>query len=195
MYKFIGLQLGPQRTTPLTIAFEQEGQLLTGSSKAGEDVEKFLLKYLLGGPVKQVFVGAPLSLPAAYFQPKLYNDYLYRACDRELNSDSPMVLGGLTARAIRLKAILEAQGIKTYETNTSHQLKRMALSIAPQAELDVHKTALLARVQEETGLSIPPERIERWDQAHALLAFVAGYRYQQGKSEVFGLEKEGFIIV
>jgi uncharacterized protein len=60
--------------------------------------------YVSSAPAHElcVCIDAPLSLPGVFTGLAGCDDYFYRASDRALRAMSPMFLGGLTARAMRL---------------------------------------------------------------------------------------------
>jgi predicted nuclease with RNAse H fold len=95
-----------------TVICEKNGDL-TRFYRASKDTDadKFITGLIKDVRPEIIFIDAPLSLPAAYHDSENYQDYFYRLCDRQLKAMSPMFLGGLTARAIKMKTEVEKLGI------------------------------------------------------------------------------------
>lgn len=96
-------------------------------SQKGKDADEFILQSIADVKPVCMFIDAPLSLPGVYSRMADYNDYFFRKADKQLRAMSPMFLGGLTARAMKLKNQLEAQQIQVYETYPAAQAARMGL--------------------------------------------------------------------
>ena len=96
----IGIDYGAKLAGTTAICFEQSGQLKIWQSEKKKDADKFVQESIKQLQPTTVFIDAPLSLPLAYFGEG--ENYFYRECDKILKGMSPMFLGGLTARAMRL---------------------------------------------------------------------------------------------
>lgn len=114
----IGLDYGAKQADTTAVAKLQQNELLVWQSKTGLNADAWLLVLISELRPDLVFIDAPLSLPAVYgkLPASPLADYFYRTCDRQLQAMSPMFVGGLTARAIRLTAQLTTQGIRVIET-------------------------------------------------------------------------------
>ena len=80
------------------------------------DADAFIHSEAIHLKPRMIFIDAPLSLPGIYWLGNGFRDHFFRQCDKEMNAMSPMFLGGLTARAMRLKAELKSTGCKIIET-------------------------------------------------------------------------------
>lgn len=192
----MGVDFGSQLAGTTATAVLVDGQLHLSQSKKGQNADKWLLDLIKEVKPKVIFIDAPLTLPAVYTQTphSPTADFFYRACDREVKAMSPMFIGGLTARAIKLRTQLATAGIAMLETYPA-QLQQLQFS-----HLDNYKkefTALPAYVealQDQIKLSIATP-VTNWHQLDALLAWFSGYRHAQGQSVLYGDAREGRIIV
>jgi len=188
--KWVGIDFGSNLAGTTAICFEREGRLHILQSDKKASADEFLEKFLLQFTGLNIFIDAPLSLPQAYYSTG--QDYFYRACDREVNSMSPMFIGGLTARAIRLlkrmahhqflecypAELVRLLGLKEfYMKKNNSGLERFHLELVNQYELTIEK------------------ELENWHQADALLCWVTGKRHSMNSHETFGQPEEGLIIV
>lgn len=192
---WIGVDYGSKLagTTAFTV-ISKDGQLQVEQSEKRQDADRFLLERIPFWNPQCVFIDAPLSLPAVYTNPSGANDYFYRHADRELKAMSPMFLGGLTARAIRLKDLLEKderQVLEVYPAQLAQHLK------FKKEEYKKNKNALpnlLDQIQALLPYSISFDQYHNWHRFDSLLAFLSGYRYFQNQHQSFGDEAEGCII-
>lgn len=194
--QFVGVDYGSKLAGTTAAAFETEGQLKIKQSQRGQSADEWLWQLVSSLQPKVVYIDAPLTLPKVYAQGVYSSDseYFYRACDREVQAMSPMFIGGLTARAIQLRARLSEAGIAVLETYPS-QLAKLLLNHL--AEYKKSLTALPLFTDALQGflpvpLHQPPAN---WHQFDSLLAWYSGYRHSQGQSILYGDAKEGRIIV
>jgi predicted nuclease with RNAse H fold len=180
-------------TTALTVV-TQDGLLSVEQSAKKQDADRFLQERIQFWNPRHIFIDAPLSLPGVYSRSSAGSDYFYRQADRELKAMSPMFLGGLTARAIRLKDLLEKEGRQVLEVYPG-QLARF-LEFQKEAYKKDKKTLprLLEQIQEQLPYSIPSGQYTNWHRLDSLLAFLSGYRYLQDLHQSFGDPAEGCII-
>ena len=108
-----GIDYGSKLAGTTVICFDENEKLNFRQSEKKQDADAFLEKLISEKQPDSVFIDAPLSLPNAYFGKG--EDYFYRKCDREVGGMSPMFLGGLTARAIKLKSKSETPECPFYE--------------------------------------------------------------------------------
>jgi predicted nuclease with RNAse H fold len=184
-------------TTVITWLPTASQEVYLESSQKGQDADKFILQTLASIKPEYVFIDAPLSLPGVYsISTGNYQDYFFRQADKQLQAMSPMFLGGLTARAIKLKRELEAQQIKVYETYPAAQAARMGLPAvhykknvsAIPAYMDILKRLL-------APLTLDNSAISNWHQVDALLALVGAVRFINNQHQVVGDASEGVIII
>jgi predicted nuclease with RNAse H fold len=190
-----GVDFGSKLAGTTVLASPLSAPLLLRSRK-GADADTFLLDTLIGQGVRFVFLDAPLSLPGVYLSMPGFGDFLFREGDRRLGAMSPMFLGGLTARAMRLKSLLEAEGITVFETYPAAQAKRLGLNaLGYKKSKDTLPVVVghLAPMLEPLGFS--PGGIATWHDVDALLALLAAVRWSMGEAEFWGHEAEGGIWV
>src|SRR5215212_2962102 len=106
-----GVDYGSKLAGTTAIAVLEGNTITVHQSLKKQDADLFLTGLLKKYRPSVVGFDAPLSLPGVYRGMKDKNDYFYRTADRELTCMSPMFLGGLTARAIKLTTQPELQGI------------------------------------------------------------------------------------
>jgi predicted nuclease with RNAse H fold len=116
-----GVDFGAQRSGNTVVAVKTGSTTTLHRSAKGQETDPWIVELLTELKPALVAIDAPLSLPGIYLTPREYSehkytDYFYRACDRELQAMSPMFLGGLTARAMRLKDILARMNVEVIET-------------------------------------------------------------------------------
>ena len=175
----------------LTFAFE--GQLHVHQSLKKKDADKFILETLNNFPVGLIGLDAPLGLPGVFTDPKKYSDYFYRACDRQLKAMSPMFLGGLTARAMRLASQLRGLGWEIGEVYPAALVKAIELSAYAKTQI-----ASIPEVQSILGeflnsLGTLPT-LSNYHQVDSALALLATHRKVSGEGQTIG-DEEGLIWV
>ena len=194
--QIIGIDYGSKLAGTTAAAFVKAEQLHISQSQRGQDADKWILDLATTFQPRTIYIDAPLSLPKVYnqgvFTPEA--EYFYRACDREVQAMSPMFIGGLTARAIQLRASLTEAGIAVLETYPSQLSKLLFTQLQgykkSPAALPVYTEALQGLLP--FPLVLPPAN---WHQFDSLLAWLTGYRHSMGKSVFYGDATEGRIIV
>lgn len=188
----IGIDYGAKVAGTTRICFPDGGKLKILASSKGQDADKMLATAIQTLQPHAVWIDAPLSLPGVYRQPHLFNDYFYRQCDRETSAMSPLFLGGLTARAMRLRAsFLMTPFYETYPAKLADLMhwhtigyKKDKASIAFIRNFIAHETQF-----------IPDDTFSDFHSLDALMAWYSGWRFLQTQSVVYGTEDEGLIIV
>lgn len=187
----VGVDYGSKLAGTTAVAIYYQKELLLLQSKKKEDADRFLSQVLNKYPDAQVFMDAPLSLPGVYKGIPSCEDYFYRAGDRELKAMSPMFLGGLTARAMRLKASLQTNKRTFFECYPAQQAKRLDLKVIGYKKENL--TDCLSNLQAAFPVAIPRESVDNWHVFDALLALLTAFRYRDGTVEHAGSEEEGQI--
>jgi len=188
----IGIDYGSKLAGTTVLCWANKKQLHLAQSQKKQDADQWLQEQVEALKPSRIYLDAPLSLPSAYFGKG--TDYFYRACDRELKAMSPMFIGGLTARAMRLAGQWREAGFEVIEIYPA-QLTRLLPDFRPHYQ---KKSAItedcLAALKEELALpyAIPPNN---WHQIDALLAWLSGHRHQQQQAKIYGDPEEGQIIV
>lgn len=195
-YQFIGIDYGSKLAGTTVVAFTNDRNVVNfKTSEKKKDADKFLIKIVEEIQPEFVFLDAPLSLPGVYTNPEKFDDYFYRKGDKILKGMSPMFLGGLTARAMRLKQQFENKGIKVLEIYPAIHAQRMALKTYNYKKQLQYIPDIIAILQHNLPLKVDWKSIKTWHQVDALLAYYAGFRYMKGDAESFGEEAEGMIWV
>ncbi|MEM6380094.1 MAG: DUF429 domain-containing protein, partial [Bacteroidota bacterium] len=124
----VGIDYGSKMAGTTVIAFARaDGKIEFYQSEKKKDADKMIETWLMEHSIKLVFIDAPLSLPKVYQKPTASGNYFYRKADAELRAMSPMFLGGLTARAMRLKAVLSEEACQLFEVYPGQLAKHLEL--------------------------------------------------------------------
>ncbi|MBK9525389.1 MAG: hypothetical protein IPO39_11705 [Bacteroidetes bacterium] len=99
-----GIDFGSKMAGTTVIAVAGKTTIRLFSSRKNEDADSFLSVLVKEKGIEELFIDAPLSLPGVYRGILSGNDYFFRESDRVLKAMSPMFLGALTARAMKLCA-------------------------------------------------------------------------------------------
>jgi predicted nuclease with RNAse H fold len=192
----IGIDYGSKLAGTTVIAYQNKKnivQFLISENKKDADI--FLINAVTKLQPKYIFFDAPLSLPGVYTMPNEYDDYFYRAGDRLLKAMSPMFLGGLTARAMRLKRTFVQQNIEVFETYPAIHAQRFQLKNLNYKKKLQYLPDVIQALQKLLPFPFNNQQITSWHHVDALLAFYSAYRFLNGEIEQFGAEKEGSIWV
>lgn len=189
--KLAGIDYGAKLAGTTVIAFIEKRQIVWQQSQTQQDADAFIRNFVKEKKPQTIGIDAPLSLPKVYKE-DTGEDYFYRASDKMLGAMSPMFLGGLTARAMQLRASLQPiEMIEVYPSALAKkwQLERFhykkSLSLIAQAG---------KAIEEQIGYKLA-QKPENWHQFDAILAFASTLRYLRKQAEGFGNEQEGIIWV
>lgn len=197
MQKWLGIDYGSKLSGTTAILFVDKNRLRTEISVKKQDADQWLAAKVEQLKPEAVCMDAPLSLPGVYRYPEEYDDYFYRKADRDIKAMSPMFLGGLSARAIRLSNQWKSKGIIVYESYPG----KLAQMLLPEALQYKKQKAQIPAVLKElenhlpVGMQLEKQDFQNWHQVDALLAWLVGYRINQGIANYFGNEYEGLIWV
>ncbi|WP_162052381.1 DUF429 domain-containing protein [Pontibacter pamirensis] len=192
----MGVDYGAKQSGTTAAAMLVQGHLQVWQSAKGQDADRWLLELVQELQPNVIYLDAPLTLPKVYTQSthSPTSDYFYRQADRELQAMSPMFIGGLTARAIKLRFQLAEKGIAVLETYPS-ALIRQLLPQLPGYKKSLaalpHFSEALQGLLQYNSIKTP----QNWHQLDALLAWFSGYRHQLGQSLLYGDAREGRVIV
>lgn len=185
---FAGIDYGAKLAGTSVIAVCKDQNIILLQSKKNEDADAFLTGIIEDYQIKSIFIDAPLSLPQAYTSPDIQNDFFFRACDKDCNAMSPMFLGGLTARAMKLKHELKSACF--YETYPTQLLKILQIDLK---SLGLKQTYYQLKSHFQAYALL--DEIENKHQLDALCALLSHHRHNLQLSVSYGNEKEGIIIV
>jgi predicted nuclease with RNAse H fold len=193
---FIGIDYGSKLAGTTVVAYQNEKNIVQFlASEKKKDADVFLINTVTELQPKYIFLDAPLSLPGVYTMPNEYNDYFYRKGDRLLKGMSPMFLGGLTARAMKLKQEFIHQNITVFEAYPAIHAQRFELKILNYKKQLQYLPDVIKKLQTLLPFSFDNQQITSWHHVDALLAFYSGFRFLNGEIESFGEAKEGLIWV
>jgi len=125
----IGIDYGSKLAGTTVIAFKKNGAIHLVKSVKNRDADQMIMNFVSDHQPEVIGIDAPLSLPGVYREIEGFSDYHYRACDKALKAMSPMFLGGLTARAMKLKYELGQMATTVYETYPVETAKRFSLEV------------------------------------------------------------------
>lgn len=183
-----GIDYGSKMAGTTSICWSKDHSLVIEQSQKKQDADQFLADQFHTHHFDLIAIDAPLSLPAVYHQPD-ETDYFFRTADREVGAMSPMFLGGLTARAMRLRATFASADrtfIECYPAGLVRQLK-----------LDEYYKKDLALFAAQLAAFLPTNvpDFNNWHQADSVLAWLSAYRFRTGTHLSFGRKSEGVIIL
>lgn len=164
------------------------------ASQKKQDADQMILDYCAEQQPRYVFLDAPLSLPGVYLDQKGLSDFFYREADLALKAMSPMFLGGLTARAMRLSNQLQLAGIEVIEIYPAALARLLDLHAMGYKKKGKPEEVFHYLIQLFSWEIKPTEKIS-WHLVDALLAARSGERYLEGKANSYGNEVEGMIWV
>ncbi len=184
---FLAIDYGAKLAGTTATCFVQNNELQLSQSAKKQDADAWLRSIIAAQQPSAVFMDAPLSLPSVYRG--VGSDYHYRACDRAVGAMSPMFLGGLTARAMQLRAAFPE--LPFYEAYPAHHVRLLfAGATGYKTDLDLFLEKLTER------LPYPFEKYpENWHQVDAALAWLTGWRHGRAEGIAFGEVGEGVIWV
>lgn len=193
---FAGIDYGSKMAGTTAIAFvNADEQIEFAQSAKNQDADRFILQWVASHQPTRIFLDAPLSLPGVYRNAEAYGDYFYRQCDRDVQGMSPMFLGGLTARAMRLQAELTKRAVEVVEVYPSQLADVLQLDRALYKKQQIHLPAILSKIADKLPYPVQNEQVTSWHRIDALLALLSGYRFAQKQHLTFGNTEEGIIIV
>jgi len=192
MARVVGIDYGSKLagTTVLAIFDTDTKQILLQQSAKKQDADAFVLSVLREHPAVIVGIDAPLSLPGVYTGLKGDHDFHYRAADRQAKAMSPMFLGGLTARAMKLASEIDANTIEVYPKLGAERYQLQELGYKGDSEAI---TPCLMALAQRTELPIKELSIENWHQFDAVLALEITWRYHNNLADHYGDAKEGML--
>jgi len=188
-----GIDFGAKLAGTTAITYIENFKFKIRQSKKGEDADVWILKQIENLTAKMVFIDAPLSLPAAYFNSES-TEFFYRKADAALGAMSPMFLGGLTARAMKMKRVLNSQNIKVFETYPAALVRQLIPHTKCYKNDIIGFRKELQNITNTLKLPTLP-RFTTFHQADSMLAWISGYRHLVHQSNIVGSPEEGVIFI
>lgn len=198
-----GIDYGSKLAGTTVIAFlNAQHEIEFAASQKNQDADHFILQWVAKHQPNHIFLDAPLSLPGVYQNKTTFNDYFYRMADKAVQAMSPLFLGGLTARAMKLSADLTEFQVITLEVYPAYLAKTLALDKHLYKKQREHMLPLFRQLQPALSSLISQpiqlhhdESILTWHHFDAILALLSGLRYLNHQHLSFGDPSEGLIIV
>ena len=189
----LGIDFGSKLAGTTVIAYNQgEGVCLTRSEK-NQDADQMIRDFVEGNEVNVVGIDAPLSLPGVYTGLFGFEDYHYRVCDRELKAMSPMFLGGLTARAMKLKKDLEEMNVQVFETYPVMTGKNLSLVDFGYRTKNPDYSAIITALEKLDIRLAPETKITSSHDLDSVLALHTTLRIDKPSTNTSGNPSEGLI--
>ena len=186
MAKIVGIDYGAKLSGNTVIAHYETNTIYFSQVQKKKDADAWLMDELAALQAEIIYLDAPLSLPGAYYGKG--ESYHYREADKQTKAMSPMFLGGLTARAMSLKASL--RNLTFHEIYPAFFQSEIVQSIHYKKDIDLFLHDLTKK--EAFTLVKKPEN---WHQVDALIALLIGTRHQENRHREIGSLTEGIIIV
>ena len=189
----IGIDFGAQLagTTCCAVKTLDNNQVTIETSTKGKSADTFIYDCVKKYKPFIIGIDAPLSLPLFYKNPQQYSDNNFRYCDRELSAMSPMFLGGLTSRAMKIRYELEQEKIHCIEVYPKAFVKKHlfdTLGYKESKEFIPNCTDALTMIVDV----MVKEPLSTWHEFDSLVAVSITERYHRQKADSVGNE-EGYI--
>lgn len=191
----MGIDYGSKLSGNTVVALLFDKTIFFHKSQKNKDADQMILDIVNDIKPDYAFIDAPLSLPGIYSNPSEYSDYFYRTADSEVGAMSPMFLGGLTARAMRLADELKAKGMKVNESYPAAIARSLELHDLGYKKDMKSLKRLVSLLNEYLGIAFDENEVTSWHHIDALLTLVTAKRYFESRHLVFGEQKEGLIYL
>ena len=184
----MGIDYGSRFAGTTACCYLEGRKLQCYQTSKKQDADEFVLVHISHYGADLIGIDAPLSLPIAYFEDKS-SDYMFRRADRELKAMSPMFLGGLTARAMRLQHSVSPQ-VKLIEVYPAATVRHRYPELMAVYKKDLDTAIKIIR---DVLAPIHLKDITSWHTFDALLAWYITALYTTGGARSAGVETEGII--
>ena len=194
---FIGVDYGRKNSGNTVICYKQGDRMGFVETEKNRDPDPVILDQAEKLEAEYIFLDAPLSLPMVYYNFSIREaNYFYRKCDKELNAMSPMFIGGLTARAIRLRHKLENKGFIVKEVYPAALANLLKLKEHGYRERNINIVRCMDIIASQFHIfNLTEQQVPTWHHFDSLLALISGGRYLQGVAMRYGNSGEGLIYV
>lgn len=192
----MGVDFGSRYSGTSVIAVYESAKVYFLGCRKSEDSDEFIFQSALHFKPDVLFLDAPLSLPGLYRGLSGCTDYFYRKADLLAGAMSPMFLGGLTARAIRLRDRLHQFGIsvlETYPKLLAHELSLTSHGYK-QGKIELAICRRLLCCMFNPKIYIEEDQIKTWHHLDALLSLMSAMKFVCNQATTYGDEEEGLII-
>lgn len=186
----LGIDYGAKLSGNTVICLERNKKLVFLQCEKKKDADQFLTQAFNDLSAEQIFFDAPLSIPAAYFGKG--DNFHYRECDRETSAMSPMFLGGLTARAMKLKN--DFPEVEFHETYPAYFVKAILNSPASYNKKTKNLSEFTKLLKNTFSVRFA-KNPENWHQVDAAICWISGKRYNNQEQMTVGRASEGIIVI
>ncbi|QCK13580.1 hypothetical protein [Mangrovivirga cuniculi] len=186
--KIAGVDYGSNLSGNTVMCLNENNNLSLYYSVKGRNTDVWLYDLINEKKPSVLGIDSPLSLPGVYTNNE-FDDYFYRKCDRELQAMSPMFIGGLTARSIKLKTLLEKTVNGIYEVYPSGHLRNNDI---PVLKRNHTKEEFKDYLQ---SLNVKSHDIKSSHAFDAMIAWIITANIYLGNAKAIGDIKEGLIYV
>ena len=184
--KVCGIDYGSKIAGTTSICYAEDDVMKIIRSAKNQDADKMIISFYESFQPNVIAIDAPLSLPGVFQNIAGYDNYFYRKCDQELKAMSPMFIGGLTARAMKLKSqLVDAEMIEAYPVYRAKILDLDQLGYRSQS-------ADYQAMLQQLGMGQQVEILSTHD-FDAILTYEIANRYIQNESLYVGDPAEGLI--
>lgn len=190
-----GIDYGKKRSGNTVICERRGKEVRFFQAEKNKDADRFILDRIQESPPDRIFMDAPLSLPGAFYDESRYDNFFFRQCDQQIGGMSPMFLGGLTARAIRLKSIVSGMDIPMMEAYPGGLARQLKLKDYGYRRGKEKLGECAGIIMESAQLDVDTNLILSWHHIDALLALVTAIRHEQGLSYTYGNPDEGLVYI
>jgi predicted nuclease with RNAse H fold len=194
-HSIAGIDYGSKLAGTTVIVWHSPQGIEILQSRKNEDADEMIANFIkTNTAISNIFIDAPLSLPTIYSNIETLEnpDFFYRQCDVEVGAMSPMFLGGLTARAMRLKFQF-AKRVHFFETYPGFYARMLGLSNFGYKKELANIEICTHIVRNDVDVLMP--QTQNWHQFDAAIAFIAAKRWLENKSIIFGNKQEAMIYI
>ncbi|GAB5523586.1 MAG: hypothetical protein Roseis2KO_14580 [Roseivirga sp.] len=191
--RVLGVDYGSKMAGTTVVAYIVEGQVSFEASQKGKDADVMIMKLAETLKPDLVAIDAPLSLPGVYTGLSGCDNYFYRECDKLTKAMSPMFLGGLTARAMKLAASLRLQTIEVIEAYPVKTGNNLGLKTFGYRGKQPDLPGLFEQLYSVTGMDLRSHDQLSGHHIDAALALHIAQQYIAGTVSRLGNAQEGLI--
>lgn len=181
----VGIDYGSKLAGTTVIAFTKDDKVHFVNSEKKKDADQMILQFLEANEAEWVGIDAPLSLPKVYSGQG--SDFFYRTSDKAVKAMSPMFLGGLTARAMKLNAQLNQKMLEVYPGALARELSLKEFDYKGKAP---NYPMLIGRLNWDFTMAQLPASSHQMD---AILALYIVWKIKNGLALQVGAADEGLI--
>lgn len=190
-----GIDYGKNYSRNTVVIIQKNGSMSVNQSQKNMDADKMIIELAETHKPAAIFLDAPLSLPGVYSSPGEFDDFFYRKCDRATQAMSPMFLGGLTARSMRLARTLNNMRIELFESYPAGIAKKLELKKLGYKQSVHNIPACLNVIEPFIQPAIEIQAFTTWHHVDALLTLVVASRYYDNIHQAYGNPEEGLIYI